>query len=144
MHDKIVEQSGKIVWNRRWRQSRSPMKCRDCLHDNDTNMPDGVMTVLGLPYDEKKIVANNRSTRIVLNMTQNVVDLHDLSRRPRLFQIFQDFPTNMSLINNNSSRLLQSWLIVARLLTVWPGLKAHSRFDKLSLDNHYSLSFAVW
>ena len=25
----------------------------DCLHDNDTNMPDGVATALGLPYDEK-------------------------------------------------------------------------------------------
>ena len=51
----------------------------ECLHDNDTNMSDGVTTALGLPYDEK-IVMNHRSTTVVLNMTKTVVDLRDLSQ----------------------------------------------------------------
>ena len=42
-------------------------------------MPDGVSTVLRLPYDEK-IVVNRRSTTTVLNMTKTVVDVRDLSR----------------------------------------------------------------
>ena len=79
MRDKIVEQSGIIVRNSRWRQSWSPTKRNDCLHDNDTNMPDVVTTELGLPND-KNIVVNRRSTTIILNMTKAVVDLRDLSR----------------------------------------------------------------